>query len=212
MPRSTEWFGTPFHLTLCAQSRKKQTPLGHRENWGREEITAKEDLMHSDFCVTLVAWQQHWLGWPVGTKRLCDMNFRNGLKKESYVIDTLHWKNWLLKWREKKNPPCRPLPQTPPPPLSPFTWSHRLAICHIHFYFNPYVSYTSVSMLLTPYIWSDEQKFLQNHWITWKIQGLFKGLMITNEFWLSHFCDSIMYSFQNCHCAFKSNESNRHLI
>lgn len=43
-------------------TRKKQTQLRNRENWGREEITAKEDVMHSDSRVTLVAWQQYWLG------------------------------------------------------------------------------------------------------------------------------------------------------
>lgn len=42
--------------------QEKQTPLRNRENWGREEITAKEDLMHSDSRETLVAWQQYWLG------------------------------------------------------------------------------------------------------------------------------------------------------
>lgn len=40
--------GTAFHLTLCAQSRKN-TPRRNREYWGREEITAKEDLMHFRF-------------------------------------------------------------------------------------------------------------------------------------------------------------------
>lgn len=43
-------------------TQEKQTPLRNRENWGREEITAKEDLMHSDSRETLVAWQQYWLG------------------------------------------------------------------------------------------------------------------------------------------------------
>lgn len=93
---------------VCAIQENK--PRSETENWGREEITTKEDLMHSDSWETLVAWQQYWLGWPVSKKRLCDMNFRNGLKIESYVADTLHWKNWLLKWREK--PPIHPHPTT----------------------------------------------------------------------------------------------------
>lgn len=28
--------------------QEKQTQLRNRENWGREEITAKEDMMHSN--------------------------------------------------------------------------------------------------------------------------------------------------------------------
>lgn len=102
----------------CVYNPGKTKPRSETENWGREEITAKEDLMHSDSCVTLVAWQQYWLGWPVSTKRLCDAYFRNGLKMESYVTDTLHWKNLLLKWREKQpthHHPPRPLPPIHPP-------------------------------------------------------------------------------------------------
>lgn len=40
----------------------KTKPRSETENWGREEITAKEDWMHSDSCVMLVARQQYWLG------------------------------------------------------------------------------------------------------------------------------------------------------
>lgn len=41
--------------------QEKPNPA-QKQKTGREEITAKEDLMHSDSCVTLVAWQQYWLG------------------------------------------------------------------------------------------------------------------------------------------------------
>lgn len=40
----------------------KTKPHSETENWGREEITAKEDWMHSDSRVMLVARQQYWLG------------------------------------------------------------------------------------------------------------------------------------------------------
>lgn len=140
--RGAQWFGTPFHLTPCVQSRKKtqlrnKRKLGPRRNHSQGRFDAFR-FLHNTCCLATVL---------VGLtnkykKRLWDMNFRNGLKKESYVTDTLHWKNLLLKWRENTHP-IVVLPIPLHLPISPFTWSSRLAIFRIHFYFNPYISYTS---------------------------------------------------------------------
>lgn len=42
--------------------QEKTNPAQKQRTGARKEITAKEDLMHSDSRVTLVAWQQYWLG------------------------------------------------------------------------------------------------------------------------------------------------------
>lgn len=125
MPRSTAWFGTPFHLTLCVNPGKtnpaqKQRKLGPRRNHsqGRFDVFS---LSCNTCCLATVL-----VGLTSRYKRLCDMNFRNGLKTESYVTDTLHWKNLLLKWREKTHP-IVVLPSPSPPAHSLLTWSSRFS-------------------------------------------------------------------------------------
>lgn len=145
MPQSTEWFGTPFHLTLCAQFRKKQTPLEHRENWGREEITAKEDLMHSDSCVTLVAWQQHWLGWPIGTKKAMWYEFQKWTEEGELCNRYTTLEELTSEMKGKKTHPVIlfPKPHHLPFPLLPdlvdlpsFIFLLFQSLCFIYFFLD----------------------------------------------------------------------------
>lgn len=142
---STEWLGTPFHLTLCVQSRKTNPAQKQEKTGSREELTATEELMHSDSRETFVAWQQYWLGWPVSTKRLCCYEFQKWTekkkkkKKESNVTDTTLEETDF--WNEGKSTHgSHSSPSVSLFPSSSLTRSGRLASCQTHFYFNPYTS------------------------------------------------------------------------
>lgn len=134
---------------------------------------------------------------------------------ESYVTDTLQWKNFRNEGETTASAHVL-LPLSPYPPslaLRPSYLISRLAIFQIHFYYHPF-AYISVSVLSTAYAWSEKQ-ISSKPLLTWKLQESFKKVWWSRTqslILVIHFCDSIMYSFQNCHCAFKSNKSNRHLI
>lgn len=115
------WNSIPPDPVCKIQENKPRSET--RENWGREELTATEELLHSDSWETFVA-RGNSTGWvdQLSTKRLCCMNFRNGLKKmESSVIDT-HYIGRTDFWNEEKSTygshsfpslPCSPAPHWP---------------------------------------------------------------------------------------------------
>lgn len=85
-----------IHLTLCVQSRKNQTPLrnrqrGPRRNHSQGRFDAFRFLCDACCLATVL------VGLTSKYKKAMRAYFRNGLKMESYVTDTLHWKNLLLK-------------------------------------------------------------------------------------------------------------------
>lgn len=110
----------------------KKTRSETEGNWGLNHSQGRFDafrFLHNTCClatvlVRLTSKYKKAMRW------ISEMDWR----RESYVTDTLHWKNLLLKWREKTHPSSSSRP--PHLPISPFTWSSRLAISSIHFYFN----------------------------------------------------------------------------
>lgn len=84
------------------------TETGGNKKWGAVKKSQQMKIWErTDSWVTLVAWQQYWLSWPVSAKKqrkknpqtLYEMNFRNGLKsKELHISHVLCWKNfWELR-------------------------------------------------------------------------------------------------------------------
>lgn len=137
---------------------QKQRKLGPRRNHSQGRFDAFRFSSYTCCSATVL------VGLTSKYKKAMRLEFQkwteNGELCNRYT--TLEELTSEMKGKKNKKTTLLP-PLLPLPTRSPFTQSSRLAIFRIHFYFNPCILYTSISMLLTTCIWSDKQKFLHNH-------------------------------------------------